>query len=327
MFLSEGLPRTPIYLYSSSVTIDKFDSSNIRSLLDRGTIRQIIARLRGEDESPDPDMDSGSKDSTDSQTDMSPDSSTMPEGNPEKADYTYSVTSDRITITQPDGRTASIDMRGFTNVQLDPKRQVLFYLYNGDLYQKNWSGDAVTTRKLIQLGPRIGDLIYLPSSGRIYFSDQSDERNPSIEEYDPATGKRRTLAQGSSPTPGTLSVREDGTLMWMESRYGSPRLIQLSLRDLTQQTVDLPNSFTGEESKISYLNTGSGGFIYFLRDGQFMRYNFETRRVEVIESGPVRFISRAVPRLGGVFYITSDNRVSSKILLFYLPFRSSTAVY
>jgi hypothetical protein len=61
VFLSEGLPRTPIYLYSSSVTIDKFDSSNIRSLLDRGTIRQIIARLRGEDESPDRGEDSGAQ--------------------------------------------------------------------------------------------------------------------------------------------------------------------------------------------------------------------------------------------------------------------------
>ena len=239
--------------------------------------------------------------------DREPDSDTknpMPEGNPEKADYTYSVTSDQITITRPDGSTSFIDIRGFTNLQLDPTRQVAYYLYNGYLYQKNWSGDGITTRKLVQLSSRVGDIVYLVSSGKIYYSDQSD-----MVEYDPVTGSKRTVAEGRSPAPGTLSVREDGTLMWMESSRGSLRLIQLILRDLTQQTVDLPNSFTGKERSISYLNTGSGGFLYFLRDGRFMRYSFETRRVEVIESGSVKFISGAVPRFGGVFYVTA-NRVS-----------------
>ena len=264
------------------------------------------------------DSDSGSRQPTDQ--DQEPDSGTMPKGNPKKADYTYSVTSDQITMTMPDGSSSSIDIRGFTNVQLDPSRQLLYYLYNGYLYRKNWSGDVTTTQRLVRLGSRIRDLIYLPSSGRIYFVDISDQRRPSLIEYDPSSGSRRDLAPGRSPAPGTISVREDGTIMWMEPDFGFFKLIQQNLRTLAQQSVDLPATFTGKESNISYLNTGSGGFIYFLRDGQFMRYNMETRRVEVVESGPVRFISRALPRLGGVFYITSSNKVVLPLSLLFVTY-------
>ena len=53
VFISERLPRTPIYLYSSSTAIDKFNMGNIRSLLDRDTIRRLTAQLMGRDKSPD----------------------------------------------------------------------------------------------------------------------------------------------------------------------------------------------------------------------------------------------------------------------------------
>ena len=52
VFVSERLPRTPIFLFTSSVTIDEFDPGNIRSLLDRDTIRRLIAKLAGGDQSP-----------------------------------------------------------------------------------------------------------------------------------------------------------------------------------------------------------------------------------------------------------------------------------
>ena len=52
VFVSERLPRTPIFLFTSSVTIDKFDPGNIMSLLDRDTIRRLIAKLAGGDQSP-----------------------------------------------------------------------------------------------------------------------------------------------------------------------------------------------------------------------------------------------------------------------------------
>ena len=52
MFISERLPRTPIYLFTSSLRVDKFNMANIRSLLDRETIRRLTAQLIGGDRSP-----------------------------------------------------------------------------------------------------------------------------------------------------------------------------------------------------------------------------------------------------------------------------------
>ena len=49
MFISERLPRTPIYLFTSSLRVDKFNMANIRSLLDRETIRRLTAQLIGGD--------------------------------------------------------------------------------------------------------------------------------------------------------------------------------------------------------------------------------------------------------------------------------------
>ena len=59
MFVSDRLPRTPIFLFTSSVTIDKFDPGNIRSLLDRDTIRRLIAQVAGGDQSSDGGEGSG----------------------------------------------------------------------------------------------------------------------------------------------------------------------------------------------------------------------------------------------------------------------------
>ena len=343
LFIDGGMPETPIFIMDSPVDIDRFDHENIRMLFDRETIKMYMGQKDISDSNMgSKDMDNnnmGRKDDNDNGMDgknmegyaggdgMYPSGEGMYPGgegmNPGgrgmypgdegmmggmEPKFTYSVTDSAISMTDAEGRTSELmKLNDVQYFKLDPVRRIVYYFSGGDLFSKQWTDQGVTKTKLADNVGDISGFSYDPATRRIYFSDSSAGN---IQVYDVESQTTSTLAEGVDSTEGTLSFNPDGTLIWMQGQEETAGLVRYVIRTGNKMRVGNYPDFTGSEENLMNLASGQGRFVFFMRNGELIKYNTATMDSKVVESGNVRAISRGPPGIGGIFYITEENKVN-----------------